>query len=78
MNFLTLGANNSGEDSRPVAMETDVSVVTRVEGEGLVSPFIPKLLDYLNQVIGVGVAKGGRGQEARGRSLECEFTILSR
>ena len=88
VNLLTHGAWDDVGDNGPVPMETDAAMGGDAEGEEdgsgilkgeeLVSPFIPKLLDFLSQVISGTVGKGGRGREGKGRSLENEFVVLSR
>ncbi len=56
-----------------VGMETTGTTI----GECLVSPFIPALLGYMGRVIGENVGRGGK-RRGKGRSLECEFVVLSR
>ena len=67
VNLLTLG-EGGGEGGDKVVM---------VQGEGLVGPYVPILLRYLNHAIGENVGRGGKVRD-KGRSLQCEFVVLSR
>ena len=82
VNLLTLegeggggGGDGSGLD---VGMEMEGERGVALSGKELVSPFIPRLLEYLSRVIGDTVGKGGRVREGRGGELETEFVVLSR
>ena len=73
VNLLTLGVDEVGTVNMGAAEQEKRGVV--IDGEQLVTPYIPRLLEYLNRVIGEGLRSKGRTEK---RNLDCEFTVLSR